>query len=426
MNKKEIYKQGVSNASNTYQRKFNQLSETMRDSIEKQNNINERNYRLQNQMIDNEQRMDEDIDKLFETLGMQRIPGTSGSAVVTPNSRQTITRYTNGILNKYNSFSNLESVYVEPQIVDAIASFLTVSVERDMNKKFHKKLSILEQNGIISQEKFELHRQSVVRAKQLTGLGVYATFSLAPIVCAGISNYLQKKDIVDFVVGVYAYINQELSQIISDDIEQLLLEMNINVNDEKIKMIFEKYCNNSGISHLPIFSKRNREVFGDEGMEILAKEIVSRCDLHDVDVKERALDFINAFLNIDYANAEKIIADAQISQNTVSDITWFSAINYRYIFLDFIQNIENSKRFVEYDINNDPYRLLREERRDTMEKVIHEVSGKKSLFLTAGKRKDIIEASAKMMQCSLNPSYDISMDIKMLKREKEVLDFYGI
>ena len=41
MNKKEIYKQGVSNASSTYQRKFNQLSEMMRESIEKQNNINE-------------------------------------------------------------------------------------------------------------------------------------------------------------------------------------------------------------------------------------------------------------------------------------------------------------------------------------------------------------------------------------------------
>ena len=61
-----------------------------------------------------------------------------------------------------------------------------------------------------------------------------------------------------------------------------------------------------------------------------------------------------------------------------------------------------------------------------MESVVREVSSKKGLFLTSGKRKDIIDASAKMIQYSLNPNYDISLDIKMIKREKEVLKLYGL
>lgn len=186
MNKREIYKKGIEDASNSYHRKFRQLSENMSDSIQKQDEINERNYRLQNKMIDNEERMDKDIDKLYEMLGEEREPGTSGNATYTPHAEKTIIGYTDGVLNKYNSFSNLDQIQFDAQIVDAIAGFLTTAVERDMNKKFHQKLSILEKNGIISEEKFEYHKSSVIRAKQLTGLGVYATFSLAPIICSSV------------------------------------------------------------------------------------------------------------------------------------------------------------------------------------------------------------------------------------------------
>ena len=60
-----------------------------------------------------------------------------------------------------------------------------------------------------------------------------------------------------------------------------------------------------------------------------------------------------------------------------------------------------------------------------MEKIIEGVSSKKDLFLTNRKRKDIIETSARLMQFSLNPSYNVSTDIKMIKREKKILEYYG-
>jgi hypothetical protein len=377
-------------------------------------------------MIDTEERMDKDLDRIYDIIGEERVPGENGNAMVTSETEGIITSYTNGALNKYNSFTNLETVMYDKEVADAVANFMVVAVERDMNKKFHKSLTVLEQNGLISMEKFEDHKASVTRAKQLTSMGVYATFSLAPIVCNCINNYLNKNEIVDFVIGAYSYINQDLNPLIIYDIKYLLSQMDIKVTDDKIKSVYSKYCNDGGMSYLPIFSKRNRNIFGDDGKETLAKEIVSRCDLHDENTSTRCMEFLEDFLRIDMISAEQLLKDSEYSQNFLSDITWYTAVNYRYVFLDFIKDIGNAQQFAFYDIANDPYCKIREERRHQMENIINDVSARKGLFLTMGKRKDIIDASAKMLQLSLNPSFDVTMDIKMIKREKKVLELYGL
>lgn len=381
---------------------------------------------IEKELILSAERMEADLDRIYEILGEERIPGQEGQAVVTDSSSQMMTGYVNGTLNKYNTLSNLSALSVDFQLVDAVAGFLTTAVEKDMNRRFHNNLSLLEQNGLMLPEKFERHKRSVVAAKQLTGLGVYAAFSLAPIIGATISNYLNKNEIVEFVVGTYAYINREFTSLISYEISCLLLQMNIQISESKIKSIFEKYKHNGGMSHIPVFSKRNMSIFKDEGKDTLAKEIVSRCDLHNKEVHDRALEFIEDFLGIGIGSAQKLVDDSICAQNSLSDITWFSAINYRYVFLDFIQNVTNAQQFAFYDLNNDPYGKMREDRKEKMESVISDVSTKKGLFLTTGRRKDIIDASAKMIQYSLNPNYDISLDIKMIKREKKVLELYGL
>lgn len=255
MKKTEIYKKGINDASDVYREKFGILRENISEIQKRQDNINSRNHMVQSELIKNAERMDADLDKIYEILGEERVPGQEGQAVVTESATQIMTGYVNGTLNKYNIFSNWSELSMDFQLADAIASFLTVAVERDMNKKFHKKLTLLEQNGLISAEKFERHKNSVAAAKQLTGLGVYAAFSLAPTIMETINNYLNKKDIVDFVVGTYAYINQEYTPLISYEISCLLLQMDIQVSENKIKNIFEKYKSSDGLSHIPIFSK---------------------------------------------------------------------------------------------------------------------------------------------------------------------------
>lgn len=426
MKKRDVYKKGINDASNVYREKYGTLRENISQMQKKQDNINSRNHMVQGELIKDAERMDADLDRIYEILGEERIPGQEGSVVVTENAKQMMTGYMNGTLNKYNSFSNLSALSVDFRLADAMASFLTTAVEKDMNKKFHNNLSLLEQNGLISDEKFEQHKSSVVAAKQLTGLGVYAAFSLAPIIEETINNYLNKNEIIDFVVGTYAYINREYTPLINHEIASLLLQMDIQVGASKIKSVFEKYKVSSGLSHIPIFSKRNMSIFGNSGKDVLAKEIVSRCDLHNSAVNDRALEFIEDFLRMDPESAKGLVEDSICAQDSLSDITWFSAVDYRYVFLDFIQDVANAQQFAIYDLNNDPYGAMRENRKEKMASIVSDVSAKKGLFLTSGKRKDIIDASAKMMQYSLNPNYDISTDIKMIRREKKVLKLYGL
>lgn len=426
MKKKDFYNKGLKDASDIFDRKFNEVSVDMKEGFQCFKDAAAIDREIMGQIINQNEKLDMDIDKLYKFLGEEREYGDLGNAIVTEAGMNNMLAYTNGVLNKYNSFTNINEVEISPQFVDAVADFLTNMVENNKNQKFHNSLTVLEQNGIISQEKFELHKQSVKRAKQMTALGVYASFSVAPIAVATIGNYLQKKDIEKFIIGVYGYINRELTPMITYDIQSLMAEMGIKINQDKIRKIFKEYCNNTGISNLPFFSTRNRNAFGNDGMEVLSKEIVSRCDLKDVEVRSRALDFLNHFLRIDYLNAEIILRDSQTSQNCISDITWLSAINYRYVYMDFIKDIENSRNFANYNISNDPFRVLRETRREQMETLLHETSSKKSLFLSSGKRKDIIDTSAKLMQFSLNPKTNIDLLLKMSEREKKVLEYYGL
>lgn len=426
MNRRDAYKKGINDVSDVYREKYGVLREDISQVQKKQENINSRNHIVQGELIKNAERMDADLDRIYEILGEERVPGQEGKAVVTENATQMMTGYMNGTLNKYNTFSNLSALSVDFQLADAIASFLTTAVEKDMNRRFHNNLSILEQNGLITAEKFEQHKHSVATAKQLAGLGVYAAFSLAPIIGATINNYINKNEIIDFVVGAYAYINREYTPLISYEIASLLLQMDIQASDNKIKSVFEKYKVSSGLSHIPVFSKRNTSIFGNTGKDTLAKEIISRCDLHNSSVNDRALEFVEDFLRMDLESAKRLVEDSVCAQDSLSDITWFSAINYRYVFLDFIQDIANAQQFAFYDLSNDPCGAMRENRREKMASVVNDVSAKKGLFLTTGKRKDIIDASVKMIQFSLNPNYDISTDIKMIRRGKKVLELYGL
>lgn len=426
MNKKEVYKEGINVASEVYEEKISSMQKNLKENNKRQDNVNTRNHMIQNELIRNTERIDEDLDKVYDMLGKERIPGNAGSVEFGDNAANNMTGYINGTLNKYNTISNLSALSVDLQLADAVASFLTAAVERDMNTKFHNKLSLLEKNGMLSQEKFERHKQSVISAKQLTGLGVYAAFSLAPIIDETIKNFLNKKEIANFVIGTYAYINHECTQLISYEITCLLQQMGIHIKEEKIKKIFEKYKLSSGLSHIPVFTKRNMNIFGNTGKEELAKEIVSRCDLHNTQVNERALEFIEDFMRMSSQEAKKIVDDSMYAQSSLSDITWFSAINYRYIFCDFIKDIVNARQFAFYDLENDVYGHIRESRKEVLENVIRNVNSKKNRFLSKGKRKDIIEASMKVMEYSLNPNYDISMDTKMIRRKMEVMEIYGL
>jgi len=373
----------------------------------------------------NKEKVDSNIEEFRDCLNIGE-EGSMGDAVIIPSTKNAMNEYNSGLLNKYNSFSNFSYFEFNSELVDAIANFVTTSIEKDMNEKFHMSLNILEKNGLITTEKFEMHKRSVTKAKTAASLGVYTAFSLAPLVYQGISTHIKKKDMLNFIVGSYAYINQKLTPDIIFDIKNFLAEVGITVTEQKIGEVFGKYLYNSAINAIPFISSKSKNRFGEDGIDILAKEIASRCDLKSDSVKERALNYVSSFLHIGYSDAENLISDAQASQNIVSDIIWFSAIDYRYLFSDFIKNISNSRQFANYNIENDPFAQLREERRNCLEKILEDTYKNRGFFQTLGKRKDILAASAKLMQYTLNPDYNIKTNINMIKREMDIMKYYGL
>lgn len=48
---------------------------------------------VQSELIKNAERMDADLDKIYEILGEERVPGQEGQAVVTESATQIMTGY---------------------------------------------------------------------------------------------------------------------------------------------------------------------------------------------------------------------------------------------------------------------------------------------------------------------------------------------
>ena len=142
MNNKDAYRKGIQDTSESYNRRFNEASEWMMDILEKQKRNNENTHQMVHDLAENQELMDQKLDRLYDLMGGVK-PGITGSAVVLPNSQQTIVGYTDGMMNTYNYFSRLEAVKFEPKVVNAIAGILANSLEKGMNRKFHENLSIL-------------------------------------------------------------------------------------------------------------------------------------------------------------------------------------------------------------------------------------------------------------------------------------------
>lgn len=74
MNKKEVYKEGINVASEVYEEKLSSMQKNLKENNKRQDNVNTRNHMIQNELIRNTERIDEDLDKVYDMLGKERIP----------------------------------------------------------------------------------------------------------------------------------------------------------------------------------------------------------------------------------------------------------------------------------------------------------------------------------------------------------------
>lgn len=429
-------KENIANAVRRGKTITNTHEEEIKQVEHKQKVIDEENDDLLEKIISNEKEMwnnqmntRQDVDRILDHLGMEKNTNTELMVPFTSGSQAQITTVLDDNLNRYNILSNVSQIVIDEKLKYAIADLLSVTTEKAMNEKFHNSLSDLEKCGILSEEKYNTHVKNVEMTKGLVNIGANIVFDVAPLIYDYCSTRIQKKNIKKFIIGSVAYINRELNPLISKHIWENLMQAKIVKNGTEIDVNFlnrefAKFANPNGIYVIPMLDDRVN--IDSMQKEIMAKKIVSICDLNNNETKERALEFLESFIHIDYQGAKLILDDAGCSQQFLSELIEYSSVNYRTFFSDFIKDVGHARRFAEYDLSNDVQKKIRDKRKDSMEQIICDTMNKKGMLFTAGKRADLIKAHARVMSASLNDGFEIETALKLSKRNRKVGEYLGL
>ena len=380
--------------------------------------------------IDNNERENRvDIDRILQHIGLERNTNPNMMVEYTPGSEARITTVMDDTLNRYNTLSNVSKIVVNEKLKFAIADFLSATTERAMNAKFHNSLSYMEQCGILSPEKYNMHIQKVNAVKGMVNIGTSIVCDVAPLIFDYLNTRIQHNKLKDFIIGSVAYINRETNPLINKHIWETFMQAgivkpNMNMDISYIHTEFDRYANPDGLYTVPMLDNKIKTNLQQE--DAMAKKIISICDLSNIDVQERALEFLESFLRINYQEAKLLLEDAKYSQESLSEIILYSSINYETFFSDFISNISHAQRFARYDLSNDVQKKIRDERKDTMEQIIQDTINKKGLFFTAEKRADLIEANARIMSASLNNGFKMGTEAELIERNYEVGEYLGL
>ena len=409
--------------TNTHEKEIGQLEARQKDLAEENAEIQ---GAIINSMekIDYKQRADRaDIDRILDYIGLEKNTDSCKKVSYTANSEAEITAVMDDTLNRYNTLSNVSQIVIDENLKYAIADLLAVTTERAMNAKFHNSLSELEKCGILSEDKYKLHIRSVERAKGLVNIGASIVFDVAPLIYDYCSTRIQQRKLREFIIGSVAYVNREMNPLIFKHIWETLmqagiLKANMQMDENLLVAEFNKFSDSNGIYILPMLENKVRMNMQQE--EIMAKKIVSICDIENNAVRERALEFLEGFMRLNRQESEALLADAKCSQQFLSEVILYSSINFQTLFSDFAKDMSHACKFARYDLSNDVQKKVRDERKDTMEQIINETLNKKGILFTAGRRADLIQANARVMSASLNYGFEIETALKLTKRNRKV------
>ena len=303
------------------------------------------------------------------------------------------------------------------KVENAFADYISGAIENKLNENFHSGLTTLEQNGILSVEKILEHEKRVKRTKAITAGVTTFAFEAAPLVFDYLSDCLSKENIKKFIIGWTAYINGKYDSETVSLVKGFLEEMGINLKSNDYENIFNEYVNASQVhmSSLQLSKISKRNLSGDN-ITIVAKKIVSICDLSDDNVYQRALEFVAECLHIRFEQAEEILKDSQSGQILNSEFIGFSALNYVTYFQPLINSIDTAKKFAYYDVESDRYSKLRETRKAAIDNAVSldVVETMKNIHPTLAK----IYVSIGLAKKSLNPDCNVKrvFDIQKIKK----------
>lgn len=328
------------------------------------------------------------------------------------------------LLECVNAANIIESAGYK-KIESEFANFISCAVENKLNEKFHNSLNVLEKNGILSVEKMMAHEKKVAILKGVTAGATIFAFEIAPLVYDVLRARMAQNNIKEFLIGWHSYISGDFSIENMSLINDLVRKMNIKISPEEYYQIFEKYANATQreISMLSL-SGNARDRITDDDMSIVAKKVVSLCDLSDKKIQEKSLEFLEDSLCIKYSDASEILRNCEAKQEINSEMITFSSVSYVTYFEKVIGSLQTAKQYAYYDSDSDPYKKERDERNQIITNAINldKLDTIKSLSPNLAK----LYVSVGLMKKSLNPNCEPKKVIQIQKikndMKKELID----
>lgn len=339
--------------------------------------------------------------------------------VFNENSKDTIRKYNSNVadllcMTKASQILEYQGYH---EVENAFANYISGAIENRMNAEFHSGLTTLEQNGIISAEKMMEHEKNIKKAKMISSGIVTFSFEIAPLVIDYISDHLSKNNISEFIIGWTAYINGKYDINTSQSVTSFLQNIGITLKCNDYEKYFEKYVNSSPIHISSLrLSKTSQRNLGGGNLSIVAKKILSMCDLSDYTTYNRAIDFVANCFNVHTSQAEEILNDSKSEQIINSEFIGFSSLSYITYFQSIINSVETAKKFAYYDSDNDIYSKLREGRKAAIDEAVNLdiVEAMKNISPNLAK----IYVSVGLMKKTLNSDNNVKriFDIQKIKQ----------
>lgn len=311
----------------------------------------------------------------------------------------------------------LKELYNE--FTEQMVSLLVNGIEKGSSKKFHESLKFFEKLGGVSKEKALMYENNLAIKKGVAACTAYIILNIAPSLLNGLSVkhnlYLFQK----FYVSGIAYINQEDTTRTRQNITRLFMPYKIKKYDE----LFEKYGkSNVRIDELPrlnINKVMNPNVSELEQRKMIAGNILRACDLQEDKVRRRAEDFLDAYFRLSHLEVERVIMDTTDQNDFLSNFIVFNAVTGEDVFRKLCDSIEKGRIYADYNIENDPYRKIRQSRVQLLNSGIKVTSSALSSIVPGFKpAKVFVDMSADLLACCVDtPDMKTAIKINKIKNE---------
>lgn len=263
-----------------------------------------------------------------------------------------------------NETVSIEEMYND--FSDVMVTLLTNGVENHSSKKFHESLKWYEKCGFISKQKVEMYEKNIRSKKEIAGIVAYAALGIMPLVFNTAFTKKDKENFKKFYIGWLAYVNKVDSVRIRSNVVKMFSTENLNHFDD----IFNKYSGEEvKITDLPVLRRKNVVRLNPqdtEKMKLFAGTFLRCCDLQDDGVYRRAQDFLDTQCCLSSLDIERVLCSTSEQVNFLSDFIVYNTVEVKDYMSVVLNSVEKGKNFAYYNIENDPFRKIRQARSELL------------------------------------------------------------